>query len=214
MIFYVLPWFFNLFFVFQRWLNNSLFFYLNETVFFPAFFSKRSVIKKDEIVTCILELKQSQDSLKRWSNNTISTTASKYLTLLKKFGLLEGTVNKRIKQPYLSDDMFIRFTYWMVAISEKPNLLSSNWIIYSFSEKQAFLDRLFQKKFSKYFNLHYTGDNLMIQPILPYESIYEYSHNSWKSNLSGQENCWIGQTLWNPFECEWRKFHISCLSPG
>ena len=159
-------------------LNNSLFFYLNETVFFPAFYSRRSVIKKDEIVPCILELKQSQDSLKRWSNNTINTTASKYLTLLKKFGLLEGTVNKRINHPYLSDDMFIRFTYWMLAIAEKPNLLSSNWIKYSFTEKQIFIDRLFQKKFTKYFTIHFTGDNLMIQPILPYESIYEHSHKS------------------------------------
>ncbi len=45
--------------------NNFLFSYLNESVFFPALYSRRSVIKKDEIVSTIFDLKQSQDSLKK-----------------------------------------------------------------------------------------------------------------------------------------------------
>jgi hypothetical protein len=65
-----------------------------------------------------------------------------------------------------------------VAISDKPNLVSSQWLAYSFSEKQTFLDRLLQKKFSKYFNVIYTGDNLNIETLIPYESIYEYISQS------------------------------------
>jgi hypothetical protein len=68
----------------------------------------------------------------------------------------------------------VLFVYWISAISDKPNLVYSHWLPYCFSEKQAFLDRLFQKKFSKYYNVVYTGDNLTIEPILPYESINEY----------------------------------------
>ena len=75
--------------------------------------------------------------------------------------------------PYLSDEMFILFAYWIAAISQKPNLVNSHWLHYCFSEKQAFLDRLLQKKFSKYFNVVYTGDKLSIEPIIPYELIYE-----------------------------------------
>ncbi|MBK8854953.1 MAG: DUF1819 family protein [Saprospiraceae bacterium] len=158
--------------------NNELLFHLNEKVFFPAFYSGRVSIKNDEVIACIKDLKQSENDLKKWSVSTISVTSSKYLTLLKKFGLMEGSLHKNIVHPHLNDGMFVLFTYWFAAISDKPNLVDSNWIQYCFSEKQNFLDRLLQKKFSKYFNVVYTGDRLSIEPIIPYESIYEYISKS------------------------------------
>jgi hypothetical protein len=87
---------------------------------------------------------------------------------------MEGSRNKNIVHPHLSDRLFVLFVYWISEISDKPNLVYSHWLPYCFSEKQTFLDRLFQKKFSKYYNVVYTGDNLTIEPILPYESINEY----------------------------------------
>ena len=158
--------------------NNELLNYLNSKVFFPAFYSGRVSIKNDDVVACIKDLKETQDDLKKWSEITITTTASKYLTLLKKFGLMEGSVNKSIIHPNLSDTMFVLFVYWLTAISEKPNLLNSEWLKYSFNEKQTFIERLLQKKFSKYFNVVYTGDKLSIEPIKTYDSIYEYSNKS------------------------------------
>lgn len=154
--------------------NNELLFHLNDKVFFPAFYSGRVSIKNDEVVACIKELKLSEDDLKKWSEITVTTTASKYLTLLKKFGMMIGSVNKSIVHPHLNDTMFVLFTYWIAVISDKPNLVNSHWLTYCFSEKQAFLDRLLQKKFSKYFNVVYTGDKLSIEPLIPYESIYEH----------------------------------------
>ena len=159
-------------------INNDLLFLLNDKVFFPAFYSGRVSIKNDEVVACIKDLKETQDDLKKWSEITITTTASKYLTLLKKFGLMEGSVNKSIIHPNLSDTMFVLFVYWLTAISEKQNLLNSEWLKYSFNEKQTFIERLLQKKFSKYFNVVYTGDKLSIEPIKTYDSIYEYSNKS------------------------------------
>ncbi len=158
--------------------NNQLFYYLNQNIYFSAFYSGRVSIKNDEVVACIKELKQSDDYLKKWSETTITITASKYLTLLKKFGLMEGSVNKNIVHPYLSDSMLIIFAYWLSAISDRPNLLNSGWLHYVLSEKQSFLDRLLQKRFSKYFNVVYTGDKLNIEPLIPYESIYEYIYKS------------------------------------
>ncbi len=158
--------------------NNELFFYLNENVYFPAFYSGRVSLKNDEVVACIMELKQTEDSLKTWSDSTITTTASKYLTLLKKFGLMEGSMNKTIVHPYLSDEMFVLFVYWISAILDKQNLIDKPWLLYSLCEKQVFLDRLFQKKFSKYYNVVYSGDKLNIETLIPYESIYEYNNKS------------------------------------
>jgi hypothetical protein len=154
--------------------NNELLFHLNDKVFFPAFYSGRVAIKSDEVISCIKDLKLSEDVLKKWSEITITTTASKYLTLLKKFGMMDGSLNKTIVHPYLNDAMFILFAYWIAAISNKPNLINSHWLLYYFGEKQSFLDRLLQKKFLKYFNVVYTGDKLSIEPLIPYESIYEH----------------------------------------
>ena len=142
--------------------------------FFSAFYSGRVSIKNDEVVACIKDLKLTEDDLKKWSELTVSVTASKYLTLLKKIGLMEGSRNKNIVHPYLSDRLIVLFVYWISAISDKPNLVYSHWLPYCFSEKQTFLDRLFQEKFSKYYNVVYNGDNLTIEPILSYESINEY----------------------------------------
>ena len=153
--------------------NNELLFHLNERVFFPAFYSGRVSIKNDEVIACIKELKQAEADLKKWSEITIKMTASKYLTLLKKLGLMEGSATKTIAHPHLTDSMFVLYAYWIAAIADKPNLVNSSWLTYCLSERQAFIDRLLQKKFSKYFNVVYTGDKLSIEPIIPYESIYE-----------------------------------------
>jgi len=153
--------------------NNELLFYLNDNVFFPAYYSGRVSIRKDEVVACLKELKNYEVDLKNWSEKTIDTTASKYLTLLKKFGLMEGSANKNILHPHFSDEVFVLFVYWLAAVSTKPNLVSSNWINYCFSEKQIFLERLLQKKFSKFYNVVYTGDNLTIEPSNSYKLIYE-----------------------------------------
>jgi hypothetical protein len=154
--------------------NNELLFYLNDRVLYPALYSGRVSLKKEEIEACIVELKGTEKELKNWSSDTIKTTARKYLTLLKKFGLMKGSANKTFVHLYLSDTMFVLFAYWIAAISEKTNFLDSPWIMYSFSEKQAFLDRVLQKKYTKYFNVVYTGDKLSIEPLIPYESIYEH----------------------------------------
>lgn len=154
--------------------NNELFSYLNDKIYFPALYSGRIAIKRDEVIACLRELRVHENDLKEWSDATITITASKYLTLLKKYGLMEGSVNKTIKHIWLSDELFIVFMYWLMEISNKSNLLDSSWLQYSFIEKQAFLDRLLQKRFSKYYHVSYTGDKLHIEPILPYEYIYEH----------------------------------------
>jgi len=158
--------------------NNELLNYINLKVFFPAFYSGRVSIRNEEVVACIKDLKQSENDLIKWSELTITTTASKYLTLLKKFGLMEGSLNKTILHPYLSDEMFVLFVYWLSAISEKPNLLKEVWLQYGMNELQAFLDRVMQKKFSKYFNVVYTGDKLSIETLISYDLIYDNINKS------------------------------------
>ncbi len=152
--------------------NNELLNYLNDQIYFASFYSGRITIKQAEVAACLKDLKEREPELKNWSDSTLQLTASKYLTLLKKFNLMEGTLNKKILHPYLNDKMFVHFVYWITAIEAKSNLLESEWLKYSFCERPVFIERLMQRKFSKYFELLYTGDKLKIETLVPYETIY------------------------------------------
>jgi hypothetical protein len=153
--------------------NNELLNYLNDHVYFTSFYSGRVTIRQGEVIACIKDLRERETELQRWAATTLETTASKYLTLLKKLNLLEGSRNKSIVHPYLNDKMFLHFVYWVSAIEAKPNLLESKWLKYSFSERGVFIERLMQKKFSKYVQLIYTGDKLTIEPLIPYSTLYD-----------------------------------------
>lgn len=152
--------------------NNDLLNCINSDVFFPAYYSGRIVLKRAEIIAYVNELKTVQKGLQKWSESTIETTSSKYLTLLKKFNLLEGGANKTIVHPFLNDKMFVLFIYWLSAIGEKANVLKSPWLQYSFSETEFFVERALQKKFSKFIEVNYTGDRLEIRPLILYKDIY------------------------------------------
>jgi hypothetical protein len=152
--------------------NNDLFRYLNNQIYFSSFYSGRITIKSNEVTACLKDLSEREPGLKAWGDYTLAKNASKYLTLLKKFNLMEGSQKKAILHPYLDDKAFVLFIYWLKAIEPNPNLLDSEWIIYSFCEKEVFIERLMKKKFSSYFQLLYSGDKLNIETLIPYESIY------------------------------------------
>jgi hypothetical protein len=151
--------------------NNELIQHLNSSVFFPALYSGRSSLKIDEIIACLSELRDHEPKLKDWSSSTLTTTASKYLTLLKKFDLLDGSVTKTIKNKFLSDEMFIVFVYWICQFEQPSNMLKSDWLKYSFMELPSFIDRILNKKYSRYFNIVYNGEILRVEPILPYNQL-------------------------------------------
>lgn len=152
--------------------NNELLNYLNQNVYFLSFYSGKVSIKRDEVVACLKDLREREAGLKQWSDYTLQITASKYLTLLKKFNLLAGTANKSIIHPYLNDKMFVLFVYWLEAVEPKSNILNSNWLKYNFADISVFTERVIQKKYSKYYELSYTGDKLKIETLIPYENIH------------------------------------------
>jgi hypothetical protein len=152
--------------------NNDLLHYLNQEVYFHALYNGRVRIRQNEVAACLIDLREREPSLQAWSDSTLKATASKYLTLLKKFCLLEGGLVKKITHPYISDKMFIVFVYWLLATESKSNLLESEWLKYVLLEKQIFVERVMQKKYAQYFQLTYTGDRLTIEAVLNYNQIY------------------------------------------
>lgn len=152
--------------------NNDLLRYLNDMVFFPALYSGRLVISKDEVRACLDELKFKEPALGKWSESTLNKIAYKYLSVLDKFGILAEGKNKTIENIYLTDKMLVTFVYWILAVEPRPNLIDSKWLNYGFTEKPVLIERLLQKKLSRYISFTYTGDNLRIETLVPYENLY------------------------------------------
>ncbi|MDP8218301.1 MAG: DUF1819 family protein [Candidatus Theseobacter exili] len=152
--------------------NNHLLDYFNQNIFFPAFFSGRIAIKKDEIIACINDLKNTEEAVMKWSESTSDIMASKYLALLKKFHLLEGGRNKSIKHKYIDDKQFVLFIYWLLKTDNKPNILENKWLPYCLLDKDTFMKRVLQKKFMKYLNVVYTGNTMKLEPLISYKDVY------------------------------------------
>ncbi|WP_313578044.1 BrxA family protein [Chishuiella sp.] len=153
--------------------NNELFSYLNNQVFFPVYYSGRKIIKKEEVIACLVELQKTEDTLKSWSESTITTTASKYLTLLKKFELLSGVQKKEIVYKNLSSEEFLVFAYFLTIAEENTNKINSDWIKYSFYEQEFFVEKVLNKQFIQYVEIQYNGDSLKINPTINYDQLYE-----------------------------------------
>ena len=153
--------------------NNELLDYLNRNLYFPALYGGRAAIKSDESLACLQDLKHTEPALQNWSDDTIRTTARKYLSLLKKFDLMQGGVKKTLSNPSINDHLLILFVYWLAAIEPQVNMLASRWLIYSFMEKELFVQLVMQKKFMKFWNVTYSGDLLRLEPTLKYEELYD-----------------------------------------
>lgn len=155
--------------------NNEMFAYLNEQVYFPILFSGRTGVTTEEVLACLKELKQREEALQKWSDSTMTTTASKYLTLMKKLGLVDGGIKKRIMHKNLSDKQFLLFIYWLMQAEESTNLSDSIWMKYGFMEKTFFIERCLQNKYRQYININFNGEILRAEPIMTYEEIcHEY----------------------------------------
>lgn len=164
----------NLYFLFLLFsFNNDLFKYLNENIFFPIYYSGRRIIKKVEVEICLKDLQKTNETLANWSDSTITTTASKYLTLLKKFGLLDGVQKKEIVYKNLSSEEFLVFVYFLSIADENSNKIHSEWIKYSFFENEYFLQKVLEKQLIRYVEVHYNGDNLKLKPMINYDKLYE-----------------------------------------
>jgi hypothetical protein len=156
--------------------NNRLLACLNEDVFFPALFSGRTSLKKVEVTAYLKELRQKEEDIKKWSDSTINTTASKYLTFLKKFNLMKGKNKKVITAPKMGEKEIVLFIYWLLSVEENSNLLDSKWLKYCFLEKEIFIEQIIQKRFMKYYNLQFSGNNLKVQPNFTYKELYNELH--------------------------------------
>lgn len=145
-------------------LNNQLFREINQNVFLRKYYQGRAELPMIEVEAYLRDLISTTDELKgRWSNTTINTIASKYLTILKKLDLLGGRKKKLFSFISVSDELIA----CLIHLHSLLNLQGANFMEHEFSQwmfipKDSILERL--KKISKrdWIEMNYAGKTLKV----------------------------------------------------
>ncbi len=148
-------------------INNKLFYELNRDLFLKYYLQGRAELPKEAVIAYIKDLISRVDELKgKWSEITIDTIASKYLTVLKKLKLLEGHQKKRFTLIRVSDELLAVFIHLIYLLeNRKGNFLEDDFLGFTFSSKENILERLKRIGKKDWIKLNFNGVSLEVEPV-------------------------------------------------
>jgi hypothetical protein len=149
----------------QLAMNNRLFREISTQVFAKIYTSGRIGLSKDDIIAWLKEVvvKNPQNNLK-WTENTISTLATKYLNIMTRLNLLEGARKKSFRHIRLSTEAQVIFLYF--AMLYKPfetNILNNDFLPLSFIAEEDLHERLKKLSLKGFVSMSYTGKALNLE---------------------------------------------------
>lgn len=144
---------------------NQLFYKINTDVFMKFFFSGRVSFPKEDIIAYIKELILRTPELKnKWSELSINTIASKYLTILKKLDLVDGSIKKTFKHIQISNESLLIFIELVLAVEpELSDFFQSKYFPLIFMSKESFLERAKVLAMKDLLALSYNGVTLKLE---------------------------------------------------
>ena len=156
-------------------INNKLFFELNRDVFLKYYFQGRAELRKESVIAYIKDLISREPELKgRWSELTIETIASKYLTILKKLKLVEGIQKKKFKLNRISDEQLAVFLHLINLLEDtKTNFLEDDFLPFTFISKENILERLKRVGKKDWVKLNFNGLILQVEPVFNNNNIID-----------------------------------------
>jgi hypothetical protein len=156
-------------------MNNKMFFELNRDVFLKYYFQGRAELPKEAVIAYIKDLISRVDDLNgKWSEITIGTIASKYLTILKKLKLLEGNQKKKFTLIRVSDELLAVFIHLINLLeNRKGNFLEDDFLGFTFISKENILDRLKRIGKKDWIKLNFNGVTLQVEPVFNNNNIID-----------------------------------------
>lgn len=142
---------------------NKLFEKLTRNVFMPAMYQGRVSIDAQEGLSYLRQLQQEEPESLPWAESTLSTSASKYLSILKKLGLADGAINKIILHPTVSDNLFVYFVRWALTVEPKNRTLENPYFYFGFYDKDSLISRLKKIELIPYWNINQLGYDIIIE---------------------------------------------------
>lgn len=102
----------------------------------------RTTIETDDVKAYLVHLRKTCPDDMPFSDSTLQTIASKYLTVLKKFGLAEGHNKKFLKVPHISSKLFVYLVKNALLAYPDCATLDNPLFRFSFLDQQSMIDRL------------------------------------------------------------------------
>ena len=154
-------------------LNNSLFRVVSSDLFMKTYFSGRTGIGKDDVVAYLKEIVPHDVEMKpKWSENTISTLATKYLNLLTKLNLIEGGRVKLFRYVKPTSEQIVIFLYFAKLFEPGNSDISTNGFLpLSFVPQEDFHRRLKRLSLKGLFNMDMNGVALKVELTYGYKEI-------------------------------------------
>lgn len=155
----------NLILFWQISLSNILFRDFTKDFFLKYYFSGRVNLHKEDLLALIKSIIENNPELKvKWSNTTMESLVSKYLTILKKLGLAEGVQKKTIKYIHVSDEALIIFICLVfTANPEKSNFLENSFLPFSLMSNDEFVNRVKKLALKDMIHMSFNGTELKIE---------------------------------------------------
>ncbi len=141
---------------------NSLFRDVTDCVFLRFLYSGRSSIEQSDVEAYLNHLKKMCPEDIAFSDSTLSTIASKYLTVLKKFGLAYGRVKKTIKPPHISSKLFVYLVRFSLLTYPDINTLCNPMFRFSFLDPQSIINRLKTIEYIPLWDITQIGNDVTI----------------------------------------------------
>ncbi len=152
---------------------NQLFFDLSANMFMKNYFSGRVGLSKDDLVGYLKEFLAKNNSLNlKWSEITIETLATKYLSFMTKLGFLTGARTKSFQHIKISAESLVLFLYFaQIAEPENKNILTNKLLPLSFVPTEDIQERLKKLSLKGFFNMNFNGVALNIELVHSYKGI-------------------------------------------
>ena len=163
----ILFWVFNI--------QNKLFRELNQSIFLNYYFQGRAELPKEDVVAYIKDLISRTPELKgKWSEITIDTISSKYLTILKKLNLLDGNNRKKFKYIHLTDEMLAIFIHIIdFTPFNTTNFFENEYAQLSFVDKNSMLEKFKKVAKKDWIQMQINGANLSVKGIFNSKTIID-----------------------------------------
>jgi len=161
--------------LFQFLINDDLFFNLTDNVYIKLFQQGRLNINKDELSSYLFAIRENDSDMKKWSEETVETVASKYLTFMKRIGFLKGKIKKEYVNTSPNQNIIIFILYLLKSIQENQNLslnLNSNkFIKFMMISEETIINSLKKAGMKRYLTYISSGKDVKLDTKLSYKEI-------------------------------------------
>lgn len=97
-------------------------------------------ISNADVVDFLKQIESQNKPKKKWADSQKKKWATRFLTFLRTFGILEKHPNNKLKKPYLFPETFGFFTLWFIDNNVSFHKIKSNelWRLYMMDETKIF----------------------------------------------------------------------------